>query len=74
MDIREFREGLGQQILCVSVPTFVVLCVVYASIVCIILVIRQRKERAVNAAQKQVKGLVSITSSIVPEYDHEDEV
>lgn len=74
MGIREFREGLGQQVLYVFVPTFLVLCAVYASIVCIILVIRQRKERAMDAVQKQVKGLVSITSSIVPEYDHEDEV
>lgn len=74
MGIREFREGLGQQVLCVFVPTFVVLCVVYVSIVGIVLVIRRRKERAVDVAQKQIKGLVSITSSIVPEYDHEDEV
>lgn len=74
MGIREFREGLGQQVLYVFVPTFLVLCMVYVSIVGIILVIRQRKERAIDAAQKQIKGLVSITSSIVPEYDHEDEV
>lgn len=74
MGIREFREGLGQQVLYVFVPTFLVLCMVYVSIVGIILVIRQRKERAMDAVQKQVKGLVSITSSIVPEYDHEDEV
>lgn len=74
MGICEFREGLGQQVLCVSVLTFMALCMVYISIMGIVLVIRRRKERSMNAAQKQVKGLVSITSSIVPEYDQEDEV